>query len=1420
MVSRLKKLFKPSKAPAFPFDLIVDDKYYQEKYKAENPLQHFKNEGFEKNYNPNPVVNLKFIKKKYKVESLQEFCELLQENNSELSNYFDSSFYLQNNPDVAKESRVAIFHFLRHGKNEHRSFHPSHQKTYSELFAKDVKVSGVSENVITKPITPKVGESEPAEDNKDLEKEVSFEISKLTIADLNTEQLVVFSPTKVKIKVTVNGFSIGAMHLAESKSKRYKYIINIPIIINNEFIFDNTNQKVELVVNDKHKVSSNMLFPEIPVFRLDTVSRNDLSGWYKSDYGDELHLLVDDVFYSSIKANLYRKDLDKFGLGRDGKLGFKISVPAGLELNRYKFIIPNTPFQYKIPKNKIDKFENFKSQSTAKFFGIKSRLESVKKVSIIVPIYNAFEEVKLCIDSVLKNTSANSELILIDDKSPDENIGQLLSKYLDKPNIKVIKNDVNLGYTKTINKGIKLAENNDIVLLNSDTIVYDNWLQSLINVGYSNENIGSVTAVSNNAGAFSVPELGTNELPQFLTIETYALVNRQIKHINIPECPTGNGFCLFIKRDVLNEIGLFDEAKFPRGYGEENEFCMRLKEHGYLNVVASKSFVFHKRSASFKDEKTTLIKEGRAEVDKAFPSYSTEVKMLLNNINFKNIRYNVRKQLSNKNLKTPKKTVLFTISTITGGTPQTNKDLMNAISEFVHPLLLHCNAQKITLYDGLTLKVIESKKIEKQIRLVDLFSQEYDDFVKHILFSYGIDLLHIRHIAWHSLNLPKIASQLNISTIFSLHDFYIVCPNVNLIDENLKHCGGTCTSSEGECSLEIWGKDAYKPKLKHSFVNVWRKRMEEKVIPYVDRFITTSDSAKVLIEATYPSITKKPFNVIPHGRDFDYLNKDGTCILSTVPSHGNKIKMLFPGNIGESKGATFIKALKEADVNGRLEFHFLGTAKHILTNKGRHHGKYNRKEFKSYIERIKPNFIGLFSIWPETYCHTLTEGWSCGIPTITFGMGAVEERINKHGGAWIINQDEPAEVLKKIVSIANDFEDYSKKIKDILVWQKTHIKQNSTDRMAAKYKEMYLRTWHAKKQYAPKFEIPKRIGVFTNNAPTSHIRVREWLQRFELNTAITPFYINEDVYINDKQNLLALDAIFIHRNSINADSLDTILEIAKTQNHKIIFEIDDNLFDVPAEIDKGETYAKYKNSLEKIAETADLVIVSNDNLKTLLSQKNNNVVVVPNALDELKWLKPTAQLNLNLNAKLKLLYMGNSTHGSDLALLEAPIKELKKQGHDVELFLIGGISTWLDEEDPWYTRINIPEGMQEYEAFVPWLRSIAHNFDVGLAPLVNNEFCKFKSPLKYLQYSALGLPTIASNIEPYNLAVTNQENGLLIDNEYDNWYGALFSLIDQQHLNELKEDVADNALKTLCNQHLIKVHMGNYKKMLNNLFND
>ncbi len=245
------------------------------------------------------------------------------------------------------------------------------------------------------------------------------------------------------------------------------------------------------------------------------------------------------------------------------------------------------------------------------------------RVAIIMPIYRGVKVTKACIESVLAHRNPETDqLILINDCSPEAEMAGMLAPYRNVPNVILLENAQNLGFVGTVNRGMGLAVGTDVLLLNSDTVLHAGGLDELIRVAYDHPEIGTVTAMSNNATIFSYPsaELREASLPDISWPALAALALTE----NAGTCedvPTGHGFCMLIKNEVISRIGILDEA-FGRGYGEENDFCARTAALGYRNVAAGGVLVEHKESISFGNERASLLAQNQPRLNALYPEYT------------------------------------------------------------------------------------------------------------------------------------------------------------------------------------------------------------------------------------------------------------------------------------------------------------------------------------------------------------------------------------------------------------------------------------------------------------------------------------------------------------------------------------------------------------------------------------------------------------------------------------------------------------------------------------------------------------------------------------------------------------------------------------------------------------------------------
>jgi GT2 family glycosyltransferase/glycosyltransferase involved in cell wall biosynthesis len=803
------------------------------------------------------------------------------------------------------------------------------------------------------------------------------------------------------------------------------------------------------------------------VGRIDRYKDGALFGWavdFRSKAPPVLELSINGILYNRFTATRQRDDIaDLFG-SRHRTTGFEIRINQDLFDDPVLAVsLRIAGFDVNLP-SKVPPIPNPREASPGQAIwdGARFGLTAQPPVTIVVPIYNAPDEVEACIQSLLRTVPLGDgryEVLLLDDTSPDPRITPLLQRYVGIPGLTVVRHEINKGYTGNINIGIRMAGDRDVVLLNSDTEVTDRWLQRLQRAAYRMASIGTVTAVSDNAGAFSVPDRNEkNAVPAWLDRGAYARLVANTSHFVHTVVPTGSGFCLYIKRAVFDDIGLFDEVAFPRGYGEENEFCMRSQTAGWLNTIAEDVLIYHERSASFQESKTDLMALAATKVPEYFPEYPFAVgKAFASNPVMTQFRYEIRKAGLRAG-HSPSQRILYVIGVESGGTPQTNMDLMSSIQDEYEPYLLLCSTATLRLFEirGRERVLVEEIPLADPVTPILHDSRSYTAHVTHLLQAYGIDLVHIRHIGRHGLSLVSVAKSLDIPVIFSLHDFYTVCPNTKLLDGDGVYCGGRCTAgTEKDCNVELW-EPRHTPPLKHQWIRSWQKRFGD-LLKTCDVLITTSPAARDVVSDIY-DIKGTPFEVIPHGRDFSEFGSP----LSTSAKPGAPLKVLVPGHMVQSKGLDLVIEIKKLDIDGLIEFHFLGTSAVPLQDYGVVHGKYERADFARHVERIRPDVGFVVSIWPETYSHTLTELWSSGIPVVTSPLGALGERMRKHGGGWIVETLSAQEALELLHALRNDRKRIREEQARVLEWQAGYGQAYSVDIMARQYVQIYRRTLQAR----------------------------------------------------------------------------------------------------------------------------------------------------------------------------------------------------------------------------------------------------------------------------------------------------------------------------------------------------------------------
>lgn len=624
-------------------------------------------------------------------------------------------------------------------------------------------------------------------------------------------------------------------------------------------------------------------------------------------------------------------------------------------------------------------------------------------VDVIIPIFGAPDLVEICVDSVLRNTDhSQARIVLADDASTDGRISDLLDKFSADDRVVVRRAKENLGFVRNCNAAMR-ASRNDVVLLNSDTRVAKGWLHRLQRYAYLLDRVGSVTPLSNNAEVCSAPQwFEPNRYPPSIDVRDIDSAAADLATYAPIELPTGVGFCLYFRRSALDEVGLFDEVVFGRGYGEENDLCVRMRHAGYLNLLADGVFVEHAGRGSFGD--TGDLQKNLYTMRQRWPGYATAISSYMASDPLLGIRSRLGLELTSRYRLDGAVRPLYLLHYRTrigrrGGTEYHTQDLIDAAGDRIDPLVLTFeNERPVAQWDagsaGMSFPPAGTRK------------QETEGTWVGDLLDTGVDLVHVQHVIRIPLDiLEEIhhqARQRSIPIVWSLHDYYTTCPCVQLVHSDGEPCPASRDQPCDVCDERSLAEGGI------SLAE--RRRRFGALIRQADLRITPSKSAADLQQRLHG--LSRPPTVIPHGVIGAFERVD--------PPNRQRPLLVVLGYSAPQKASGYAAALIEA-VGNQADWLFMGREALPELRKRPNvefAGIYEREDLQERLSEVKPDGIVLMSNWAETYLYTLSEAWRSGIPVFGTDIGAMGERIRaSRAGVLLDLQDVPGSARTLIESL-------------------------------------------------------------------------------------------------------------------------------------------------------------------------------------------------------------------------------------------------------------------------------------------------------------------------------------------------------------------------------------------------------------------
>lgn len=610
-------------------------------------------------------------------------------------------------------------------------------------------------------------------------------------------------------------------------------------------------------------------------------------------------------------------------------------------------------------------------------------------VNIIVPVYKGLEDTRCCLESVLASSCKTPwHLVVINDCSPEPEVTQWLQAFaLRDQRIELLENETNLGFVGTVNRGMALYPDRDVLLLNSDTEVANDWLDRIQQAAYSGPKIASVTPFSNNATICSYPRFcKANDLPPgFTTASLDALFSKHLtrQHVAVP---TGVGFCMFIRRACLQDIGAFDEEHFGKGYGEENDFCIRAQNAGWVNLHTLDTFVRHAGGISFGDSKNERELNAMRTLAKLHPRYDSDVQTFI----AQDPAQLARHVIDIARITAPHKPVILNVMhNRVGGTMRHLEEIGAHLSAQASFLRLSPSPGGVNL------------KLEGPCEAMDLYFAipHQQDSLLQILKQLQVGHVHFHHLLGHDPFVFGLADMLGVPHDFTVHDYYSFCPQISLTDASHQYCGEQGLEQCHQCLKR-------NPAPGHVDIEIWRapyanllSKARYVISPSIDageRILNYAPSAHVQVVPHAQLLLRQPETPSPQ---------------PSIRPPDKPLKIVVLGALSQIKGADVVEAvaLLASKQKAPIEIHLLGYGYRQLRTQPHArltvHGAYEDKDLPALLKWLQPDVVWFPALWPETYSYTLSASLEAGLPIVAPQLGAFAERLANRPWTWLCDWD-------------------------------------------------------------------------------------------------------------------------------------------------------------------------------------------------------------------------------------------------------------------------------------------------------------------------------------------------------------------------------------------------------------------------------
>ena len=614
-------------------------------------------------------------------------------------------------------------------------------------------------------------------------------------------------------------------------------------------------------------------------------------------------------------------------------------------------------------------------------------------IDIIIPVYRGLRETLECIESVLATAGEHARVVVVDDATVDARLAAAVDELAAAGRITLLRNERNLGFVRSVNRALQMNCGQDVVLLNSDTLVFEGWLQRLRAAAYSAPRVGTVTPFSNDGSIASYPHRHGAALGADAAAALNGLAAGALPGISA-EIPVGVGFCLYVRHDCLGEIGELDAAAFGDGYGEESDFCLRARARGWTHRLAADVFVYHAGGGSFGARRAALLDRSQRLLNLRYPGYDRFVTEFLTQDPLRALR----RQLDERRLADfDGRFVLLVTLALEGGVQRFVVERMDQIrAQGAFPLVLKPQRGGEGRYCELTTDALEVPNLRYRTP-TDIGE------LRGLLTQLRLERIEIEHFLGLNPAVIEAVRTLGVPYDVVIHDYAWICPRITLIDGSGRYCGEPAVAV---CEACVRKHGSRMPKT----LSVPALRARSATWLGEARTISApSADTAARLQRYFPKVE---ITVRPHAPAANGIAR--SAVAAARPSQANsaaRLRVALIGAIGEHKGyRILLECARDAVARGlAIEFVVIGYTQKdrplLRTGRVEVTGRYVDEEVPHLIAREHPDLVFLPSVWPETWCYALDHALSAGLPVAAFDIGAMAERLRALGRDTLLPLD-------------------------------------------------------------------------------------------------------------------------------------------------------------------------------------------------------------------------------------------------------------------------------------------------------------------------------------------------------------------------------------------------------------------------------